>query len=87
MTNSTTNNAFEVSKVYEMLFIGDSNLRPQWKCVKKTAKTVTFTKFDESETITKKIKFDSDNNEYVLYATYSMAPSINSNKNYYPKKK
>ena len=78
MTNSTTNNAFQVSKIYEMLFIGDSNLRPQWKCIKKTAKTVTFTKFDETETITKRIKFDSENNEYILYANYSSASSINS---------
>ena len=48
---------FETGNVYEMSFIGDSNLRPQYICVKRTDKSVTFEKFPTaSEVITRKIK-------------------------------
>ena len=66
---------FEVGSIYEMRFICDSDLRPQYICVKRTAKTVTFEKFQGTETLTRRIK-NYDSSEYVLEGNYSMAPSI-----------
>ena len=75
MTNLTK---FEAGNIYEMRFIGDSELKPHYICVKRTAKTVTFEKFkSHNESITRRIK-TYNNNEYVLEGNYSMAPSINS---------
>jgi hypothetical protein len=71
---------FETGNVYEMSFIGDSNLRPQYICVKRTDKSVTFEKFPTaSEVITRKIKV-WDNTEYILDGSYSMAPSIKASR-------
>ena len=71
---------FETGNVYEMSFIGDSNLRPQYICVKRTEKSVTFEKFPTaSEVITRKIKV-WDNTEYILDGSYSMAPSIKASR-------
>ena len=71
---------FETGNVYEMSFIGDSNLRPQYICVKRTEKSVTFEKFPTaSEIITRKIKV-WDNTEYILNGSYSMAPSIKASR-------
>jgi hypothetical protein len=71
---------FETGNVYEMSFIGDSNLRPQYICVKRTDKSVTFEKFPTaSEVITRKIKV-WDNTEYILEGSYSMAPSIKASR-------
>lgn len=64
---------FAIGKTYNMRFIGDSNLRPEFVCVKLTAKTATFK--GKHETISKRIKV-YDNVEYVLAGSYSMAPSI-----------
>ena len=64
---------FELGKTYNMRFIGDNDLRPEFVCVKLTAKTATFK--GEHETISKRIKV-YDNVEYVLAGSYSMAPSI-----------
>lgn len=77
MNNATTTQAFEVGKTYEMSFIGDSNLRPHFKCVKRTAKTATFERVRNGELLTRKIK-SYDGSEYVLDGSYSMAPSINA---------
>ena len=35
-------NQFKENLVYEMQYIGDSELRPKWKCIKITPKTATF---------------------------------------------
>lgn len=71
---------FETGNVYEMSFIGDADLRPQYICVKRTEKSVTFEKFPTaSEVITKKIKV-WDNVEYILDGSYSMAPSIKASR-------
>lgn len=71
---------FETGNVYEMSFIGDYNLRPQYICVKRTDKSVTFEKFPTaSEVITRKIKV-WDNTEYILEGSYSMAPSIKASR-------
>lgn len=64
---------FETGKTYTMRFIGDSDLRPEFKCVKRTAKSATFA--GERETLTRKIK-EHDGVEYVLSGNYSMAPCI-----------
>ena len=70
-----TTTQFETGNVYEMTFIGDSNLRPQWICIKRTDKTVTFERFKGTESMTRRIKI-WDNVEYILDGTYSMAPQI-----------
>lgn len=75
MKNQAEIERFEVSTVYEMRFIGDSDLRPEWICVKRTAKTVTFERFKGIESITRRIK-EYGNSEYILKGSYSMAPSI-----------
>ena len=67
---------FEVGNIYEMRFIGDSNLKPHFICVKITEKTASFERYQKpSDKFTKKKKV-SNNAEYVLYDTYSMAPII-----------
>tara|TARA_R110002051_G_scaffold226859_1_gene289401 strand:- start:811 stop:1035 length:225 start_codon:yes stop_codon:yes gene_type:complete len=71
MTNATAK--FELGKTYNMRFIGDSDLRPEFVCVKLTAKTATFQ--GKHEKISKRIKV-YDGVEYVLAGSYSMAPSI-----------
>ena len=70
---------FEAGNIYEMSFIGDSELKPQWICIKRTAKTVTFERFQKKESITRRIK-SYNNCEYILDGSYSMAPSINAGK-------
>ena len=64
---------FETGKKYEMRFIGDSDLRVVFECVKRTDKTATFK--SKSETITKKVLFHDDS-EYIKYGSYSMSPVI-----------
>lgn len=69
---------FEEGNIYEMHFIGDSQLKPQFICVKRTEKMVTLERFKSPEdSITRRIKIDSDGFEYILEGSYSMAPSIN----------
>lgn len=74
------NEAFEVSSVYAMHFITDSDLKPKYIVLKRTATTVTFQKFQSpnSEKITRKIKTDSKGIEYIVNGSYSMAPSISA---------
>ena len=75
MTTANEITKFETSNVYRMGFIGDSDLRPEYICVKVTDKTATFQKFQGTETFTKKIKV-FNGSEYISYASYSMAPTI-----------
>jgi len=70
---------FKVGNIYEMRFIGDSELRPQFACVKRTAKTATFKRVKGSESFTRKIK-EYESVEYILSGSYSMAPSIRADK-------
>jgi len=71
----TLNTQFETGSVYQMTFIGDSSLKVEYLCVKRTNKTVTFEKYKGTETLTRRIKV-YDDVEYVLQGSYSMAPSI-----------
>lgn len=66
---------FETGQNYQMRFIGDSGLKPVWKCIARTDKTAKFE--NRGEVISRRIKV-YDDSEYVLYGSYSMAPSINS---------
>lgn len=77
MTSKTTK--FETGNVYEMRFIGDSELKVKWICTKLTAKNATFQKFEGSEKITKKIR-TYNNVDYILQGSYSMAPSIHADR-------
>ena len=68
---------FETGATYQMRFIGDNELRPEFVCIKRTAKTATFK--GDNEIITRKIKTFGDNgSEYIVTGNYSMAPSINA---------
>jgi hypothetical protein len=71
---------FKTGTNYEMRFIGDSDLRVIFTCIKLTEKTATFKNFQNSEVITKKIKV-YDNCEFIKARSYSMAPSISANHN------
>lgn len=75
MNNATT--TFETGKTYQMTFVTDSDLRPEFVCTKRTAKTATFERVRGNETLTRRIKI-YDGCEYVLEGSYSMAPSINA---------
>ena len=76
MKNATTTAKFETGNVYQMTFIGDSDLRPEWICIKRTAKTVTLQRFQKTETINRRIKVDHVGGEFVVDGSYSMAPAI-----------
>jgi len=66
---------FEISSIYEMRFIGDSDLKVNYICIKRTAKTVTFERHGKTEKITRRIKEFNDS-EYIRDGNYSMAPAI-----------
>lgn len=69
-------NNFEVGNIYEMRFITDSELRPKFICVKRTAKTVLFERFmSPVDKMTRRIRVHAGV-EYVVEGCYSMAPSI-----------
>ena len=68
---------FEEGKVYEMHFIGDSNLKPQYKCTSRTEKTATFERVNGDEFLQRKIRVYNDK-EYISAGSYSMAPTIYS---------
>jgi len=71
---------FEVGNVYEMTYVGDSNLRPKYICVKRTDKSVTFERFQsKDEKITRRVKV-WNNSEFVVDGNYSMAPIINASR-------
>lgn len=72
----STYTTFEAGNIYSMHFIGDSNLKPEFICTKRTAKTATFQRFkSKQEPITRKVK-QYNGIEYILEGNYSMAPSI-----------
>jgi hypothetical protein len=77
---TTTSKTFQIGNIYEMRFIGDSDLKISFKCVKRTAKTVTMESVKGSESLTRRIKTSYDNIEYVLKGSYSMAPAISADK-------
>ena len=77
MNNPTTN--FEVNSVYQMRFIGDSDLRPEWICSKLTKTTATFERIGSVESITRKIR-TYEGADYIVEGNYSMAPSIQADK-------
>lgn len=66
---------FKAGEKYEMHFICNSDLKPVFTCVKRTAKNATFQK--GKEILTRKIRVSSGC-EYVLEGVYSMAPSIDA---------
>jgi len=68
---------FETGQTYEMTFIGNSDLKVKFNCIKRTNKTATFKKVNGKEQMTRKIKVSQDV-EYVLSDSYSFAPIINS---------
>ena len=70
---------FSKGNIYEMSFIGDSDLKVKFICTKTTPKTATFEKFKGSEKITRKIN-TRNGVEFVNYGNYSMTPSISANK-------
>lgn len=72
-----TTATFETGATYEMTFITDSELRPQFVCVKRTAKTATFKGVYDGEVITRKIRTYSGS-ETITLGNYSMAPGISS---------
>jgi len=75
---------FEEGNIYGMNFIGDSELKIKWICIKITAKTASFKKTTnslnlcEDEIITRKIK-TYNNIDYIVDGSYSMAPAIYAN--------
>jgi len=79
MENATIK--FEKGNIYQMKFIGDSELKPEFICTKVTPKTATFERFGSKnpESITRKIK-TYNGVEYILDGSYSMAPSIKADK-------
>lgn len=61
-----------------MGFIGDSNLKPEFICVKRTEKTATFERFQGTEKMTRRINVHNGV-EYIREGSYSMAPTIYAN--------
>jgi len=68
---------FQSGKTYQMTFIGDYNLRPEFVCVKRTEKTVTLK--GQFETLNCRIK-ENNGIEFIKVGTYSMAPAIYADK-------
>ena len=71
---------FEVNSVYEMRYIGDSDLRVEYIVIKRTAKTITFDRFKHPllERFSRRVRLDSEGREYIVDGSYSMAPSISA---------
>lgn len=74
-TQRTLTATFEVGKTYVMGFICDSDLKVNWKCIKRTSSFVTFEDVRNKEQMRRKINTYSGE-ESVLEGNYSMAPSI-----------
>jgi hypothetical protein len=68
---------FIIGENYEMMFIGDSELKPLYTCIARTEKTAKFKRLRIDETIIRRIRV-YDNTEYVRDGSYSMAPSISA---------
>lgn len=67
---------FIIGEVYEMRFIGDSDLKPKFKCTERTEKSVSFIRADGTDKINKKKIRIHDESEYIITDSYSMAPTI-----------
>jgi len=78
-TKQPANKAFEVHSVYAQSSIVDSQSKTKYICLKRTAKTVTFQRFQQpnSEKITRRIQ-SYNGVEYIINGSYSMAPSISA---------
>ena len=77
MSQSNDFSKFKEGKKYQMTFIGDSDLRPVFLCVKRTEKMVTLKSELTGEVLKRRIKNYCDTDgEYILQGTYSMAPRI-----------
>ena len=76
---TTLKYTFEIGKIYQMSFIGDSDLKPEYTCVSRTDKTAKFQSVKHNECFSKKIKISNDS-EYVLSGSYSMAPCIKASR-------
>lgn len=70
---------FEKGNIYTMTFAGDSELKLQFICIERTAKTATFEAVFGDEVIQKKIK-EFEGVEMVRVGSYSKAPAIYANK-------
>ena len=71
---------FETGNIYQMRFIGDSDLKPSFICIARTDKMATFERLNKTEQVKRKIKIDGSGVEYIVDGSYSMAPSISSDK-------
>jgi len=72
---------FEVGNIYELRFVGDHNVRPQYICTKRTALSVSFEEFNSPHApkLTKRFKIHNGH-EYITAGNYSMAPIIRADK-------
>ena len=74
---------FKVGTVYYKSFITDTKLKPEYICIKRTEKTVTFKKNGlpnkgrENEELKRTIKI-YDQVEYIKEGSFSMAPTISA---------
>lgn len=75
----TTVAKFEEGNIYEMRFIGDSELKPRFICTKRTEKMVTMESLKGGEVIKRRIRTWSDT-EVIVDGNYSMAPSIRASR-------
>jgi hypothetical protein len=70
-------NTFQIGSQYLMRFISDYDTTDTYKCVNRTAKTVTLK--NRAETITCKVHKDTEGNDYAFpLGRYSMCPILNS---------
>ena len=78
MENSIT--TFEANKIYQMRFIGDSDLKVNYLCVGRTAKRATFQKVGSTSEVIKRGVKVHGGTEYVLEGSYSMSPCIKASR-------
>lgn len=72
---------FEEWNIYQMRYIGDSELKPKYICVGRSEKMASFQSFQNpnSKVIKRRIKIHNGV-EYIVNGSYSMAPSIHADK-------
>jgi len=77
-TNNTAMSKFNAPETYTFRFIGDSELRPEVKILKRTEKSVWF-KVHGYDQARAKIMLDTEGNEYFYpLGRYSMAPTCHA---------
>ena len=75
-----TTSKFETGNIYAKDSIVDSQSKTPYICIGRTAKTVTFEKYQQpGQKYTFRIK-EYSGSEYVLFGSYSMAPAIYADK-------